>query len=92
MFPHKLIEIIFLDYATATDVTYEFKANGLLVSDEAKKLLRNKGWELVAAEPESSDFEVQGRKRNFARQAVSQTGMINFSFFSPFQASIPEPA
>ena len=50
----------FTDFLTAEDVTYEFKPNGLLVSDGAKKLLENQGWKLTEAEPTSSEFDVEG--------------------------------
>ncbi len=55
-----LLKYKFEDFSTADDVTYSFKPDGLLVSDAAKQLLLNQGWELVGTVPEDSSFEIQG--------------------------------
>ncbi len=46
------------DFHSVDHLRYAWKDDGLKISDEAKTLLRNKGWELVDARPENGKISI----------------------------------
>ena len=44
------------DYLKADQIKYAWKNNGVVISDDAKTLLRNQGWDLIETTPQNKSF------------------------------------